>query len=409
MRTLLQINTTLNRGSTGRIAEQIGVTAMTAGWNSFIAHGARYRNPSRLQAIQIDSLWSEWVHCGWRSLLLDRHGLGSTLATKRLIHRIEHEIRPDIIHLHNTHGYYLNYRVLFDYLAKTDIPVVWTLHDCWPFTGHCTHFDLIGCDRWKTGCHDCPQRNAYPSSLFVDRSEENYRLKRRLFTSLAGRLTLVPVSEWLGEIVRQSFIGNCPVRVIRNGVDTGLFKPSDTSEIIARYALGSKWIILGVASPWSDRKGLPDFIGLRSLLSQKDYAIVLVGLSQAQISNLPEGIIGIKQTQNVQELVQWYSAADVFFNPTYEDNFPTVNLEAISCGTPVVTYRTGGSPEAVTSITGSVVEQGNLHEALASLITHCSRNRGIMRMNCRNYAEQHFDKDFCFPKYMELYNEISSK
>lgn len=409
MRTLLQINTTLNRGSTGRIAEQIGVTAMTAGWNSFIAHGARYRNPSRLQAIQIDSLWSEWVHCGWRSLLLDRHGLGSTFATKRLIHRIEHEIRPDIIHLHNTHGYYLNYRVLFDYLAKTDIPVVWTLHDCWPFTGHCPYFDLIKCERWKTGCYACPQLKAYPKSFFRDNSRKNWELKKALFAALKDRLMLVPVSDWLANLLQQSFFAGMKFRTIHNGVDIDTFRPRPINQVAEEYGLQSRYIIIGVASPWSERKGLTDFIRLRTCLPLEQYAIILVGLSPKQMLALPAGITGIERTQDVAELAGLYGAADVFVNPTYEDNYPTVNLEAMACGTPVITYRTGGSPEAVSSTTGFVVDQGDIEQLAAAVRTITMAGKQAYSAVCRKRAEEHFNKNMCFQEYLNLYNALIAK
>lgn len=405
MPTLLQINTTLNSGSTGRIAEGIGLTAKNNGWDCYVAHGARYKNVSQLHPIQVGNYFNEIIHGGWYSLLCDHHGLGSIHATKCLIKKIDTIIKPDIIHLHNIHGYYLNYRLLFEYLQTVNIPVVWTLHDCWAFTGHCVHFDLIKCNKWQTQCCQCPQRGCYPKSFILDHSFDNYQLKKRLFTSLSDRLIIVPVSNWLAGLVKQSFLKDSRIQVIHNGIDIKSFEPSnDMNELVERNQINNK-IILGVAAPWSERKGLLDFIKLRSILPLSDYTIVLIGLTKKQIIHLPKGIIGLERTQNIQELAKWYSVANVFFNPTYEDNYPTVNLEAIACGTPVVTYRTGGSPEAINT-TGVVVNQGDLNGAIEAIRMLCSENQILLRTQCRTYAEQNFDRNQCFHQYLDLYNTI---
>ncbi len=406
MKTLLQINTTLNYGSTGRIAEEIGLLARQKGWNCYMAHGPRMKNESRLQTIQVNSSLDEKIHGGWYSLLRDRHGLGSRHATKRLVERLRSEIKPDIIHLHNIHGYYLNYEVLFDYLRKEDIPVVWTLHDCWPFTGHCTHFDFIGCDKWKTQCHHCPQTAAYPKSLFVDNSFSNYRLKSRLFSSVADNLTFIPVSAWLAELLQNSFLKGCRTKVIHNGIDLNIFRPCDVRNLVVHPGLNDRKVILGVASPWTDRKGLKDFIRLRGMLPMSEYVCVVVGVSEKQAAELPDGMIGIRRTQNIQELVAWYAAADVFVNPTYEDNYPTTNLEAMACGTPVITYRTGGSPEALTARTGRVVGQGRLNHVVDAVHSLVAEDRDNLSSECRAHAERCFDREKCFQSYVGLYQEL---
>lgn len=409
MATLLQINTTLNYGSTGRIAEQIGLTAREQGFECAIIHGPRMKNPSQLTAIQANSSFDEKIHGVWYSRLLDRHGLGSRRATEKLVRKIDSEIKPDIIHLHNIHGYYINYQVLFEYLHTVSTPVVWTLHDCWTFTGHCCYFDSVGCERWKESCYKCPLKHSYPQSLLCDRSAENYQLKKDLFSAISDRLTLVPVSEWLAQLVKQSFLKQCGIKTIHNGIDLQMYSPAVSKNLIEKYELAGKSIILGVAAPWSKRKGLDDFIRLHELLPSTQYAIVLIGLSDKQLADLPAGIIGIKRTQNVQELAQWYSAADVFVNPTYEDNYPTTNLEAMACGTPVITYRTGGSPEAVTPDTGLVVEKGDLAGLVAAIRTATSWNRDEIRQNCRKRAENHFDRQLCFQSYIDLYNNLIHK
>ena len=291
MKRLVEINAAVNYGSTGRIAEAIGLVAQREGWECTMVHGPRYVNPSQLPCICTQGKWGDRMH-GVRSLLLDGHGLGSKRATERLVRRLD-ALQPDVVHLHNVHGYYLNYEVLFRWLQRADCKVVWTLHDCWPFTGHCTYFDFIGCDRWKSGCHDCPQLRAYPRSLFVDRTSRNYELKRELFTSLGDRLTLVPVSHWLEELVKESFFKGTAVQTIYNGIDTNVFRPRGNKP--------ARDYVLGVASPWCERKGFNDFIALRSELPA-DVDIVLVGLTRKQVEALPDGIVGIERTQNVDQL-----------------------------------------------------------------------------------------------------------
>lgn len=401
---LFQINVAVNQGSTGRIAEQIGCAAMASGWDSYIAYG-RGAGKSSSKTIKIGSKIGVHLHA-LLTRITDRHGLYSRLATERLIRKIK-KISPDIIHLHNIHGYYINYKILFEYLQNTDIPVVWTLHDCWSMMGHCTHFEYAKCDRWKTGCYDCPEKKSYPASLLIDRSRRNYIEKRELFTSVKN-MTIVPVSNWLGGVVQESFLGKYDVKVIHNGIDISTFQPLP-SDIKERYGIVDKKIILGVASPWSSRKGLTDFFELHRHISSNKYQIVLIGLSEDQIKSLPNGIIGLARTESVEELAQWYSVADVFVNPTYEDTYPTTNLEAISCGTPVVTYKTGGSPESVTSETGRVVGKGDIASLAKAIELLCAEDREILRNRCREYAVAHFDKQECFKKYIELYEQIINK
>ena len=401
---LLQINVAINYGSTGKISEQIGSLVMQRGWNSYIAHG-RYINHSKSQAIKVGGLL-DWIYHALMTRITDRHGLSSRFATRKLIRKIS-AINPDIIHLHNIHGYYINYKILFEYLQNTDIPVVWTFHDCWSMTGHCTYFEYAKCDRWKTGCYDCPEKKSYPASLLIDRSRRNYIEKRELFTSVKN-MTIVPVSNWLGGIVKESFLGKYDVEVIHNGIDISTFQPLP-SDIKERYGIVDKKIILGVASPWSRRKGLIDFFELYRHISSNKYQIVLIGLSEDQIKSLPNGIIGLARTESVEALAQWYSVADVFVNPTYEDTYPTTNLEAISCGTPVVTYKTGGSPESVTSETGRVVDKGDIAGLAKAIESLCAEDREVLRNRCREYAVAHFDKQECFKKYIDLYAEIIQK
>lgn len=407
MPTIVQINS-FDSGSTGNIAKQINTIAEKSGYKTYFLFG-RYWKGQHEQPdthIKIGIRFDCFLHL-IKARLFDALGLGSRYATKKLIQLLE-QLQPDIVHLHNIHGYYVNYPILFNYFKEHNIRVIWTLHDCWTMTGHCSHFDLIKCDRWKTQCHDCPIKNEYPKSIFLDRSRENYQLKKSLFTSLGNRLTLIPVSYWLEDIVKESFFKDSSIHTIHNGIALDTFTPQSTESVISKYQLENKTVLLGVAAPWTARKGFNDFLKLRESLPER-YAIIMVGLSPKQIAELPDGIIGIERTQNVNELAQLYSAADIFINTTYEDNYPTVNLEAIACGTPVITYRTGGSPESVTPQTGRVVEQGNMEQLVQAIRELETSDRNQMRLACRTYAEANFDKQKCFQEYIDLYNNILNK
>lgn len=401
MKKLLQINSVVNTGSTGRIAEEIGALATAHGWESHIAYG-RYGNPSTSNSIKIGGVLDTYWHV-LQTKLFDKHGMASKRATKKFVKKIE-QINPDIIHLHNIHGYYINIKILFDYLALKSIPVVWTLHDCWSFTGHCSYFDMAKCDKWKTECNKCPQKNGYPSSLFADRSKENFYLKKELFNSLTN-LKLVPVSEWLNALVNNSFLNKVPTRVIHNGLDLEKFSNKSTKTVLERYGLKDNFVILGVANIWNRRKGFSDFIELSKNLDANE-RIVLVGLNDKQLKSLPKNIIGIKKTESIDELCEFYSVADVFVNLTYEDNFPTTNIEALACGTPVITYKTGGSPEAISEKSGFVVDQGSIELVLKYTRRIKEQKKENYAKSCRERAEEFFDKNSKYNEYLDLYNEL---
>jgi len=407
MKTLLQINATVNTGSTGRIAEEIGQRAIAAGYDSYIAYGREARN-SQSKLIQVGSKWNNRWH-GFISLLFDAHGFASMCATRRLVNQID-EIKPDVILFHNLHGYYLNIVVLLNYLKSKNIPIFWTLHDCWPFTGHCSYFDAVSCEKWKTHCEHCPNQKGYPKSLFLDRSKHNFDRKKALLTALPN-VTFVPVCKWMGSIVEGSFMKGRPQHVIYNGTNIEVFKPKDIdtiAKIRAKYGIKGERIVLGVASTWDKRKGLLDFEWLNTQLLD-NYQIVLVGLSAEQVENLSKGIVGIPRTESVQELAALYSLADVFVNPTYVDNFPTTNIEALACGTPVITYNTGGSPESIDENTGIIVPKGDkgaLREAIVKIVTNKEKYSAD---NCRKRAVENFNKDDRFGDYIQLFNEALNK
>lgn len=402
MKTLLQLNVTANWGSTGKIAEQIGLAAQAAGWDSYIAYG-RSMNPSKNKLIKVGSKIGVYEHYV-ENKLLDNEGLASRFSTRRFLKVINH-IKPDVVHLHNIHDHWLNFPLLFEYLSQKRIPVVWTQHDQWATTGHCLLVPF-GCEKWKTECYKCPQSKWHS----LDCSRRNYRMKKNLMAELPS-LTIVPVSEWLGAEIAQSHLKNRPIEVIHNGIDLNVFRPQQVNaHFIEKFRnkkqnFGDKILVLGVSSVWNKSKGLMDFI---KLSHDERMQVILIGVPADIRKELPENIISFGRTQNQLELAMFYTIADVFVNPTYGDMFPTVNLEALACGTPVVTYNTGGSPEALSSETGTVVEQGNIN-ALINAITAIPAKRTTqdknMSLACRERAERLFDKNKCFEKYIEIYNK----
>lgn len=403
MKKLLLINVSANSGSTGRIAEEIGQTAMQHGYESYFAYG-RTGRASKSHLIRIGNDFDIKIH-GIESRLFDNHGFSSRRATRKLIEEIE-RIKPDVINLHNVHGYYLNVEILFNYLATRQIPVVWTLHDCWPFTGHCAHFMRIGCEKWKTECHHCENLGHYPKS-WTDNSCRNFQKKKTLFSQLQN-LTFVAPCRWMADCLGESFLKDYPSKVIYNGTDLEVFRPyaaNDMQPLKNAYGLNGKKIALGVTNVWQQAKGWDDLMKLSEMLPD-DFCLVMIGLTDQQLTKLPKNIVGLKRTENVQELAKWYSLADVFVNPTYVDNFPTTNIEALACGTPVITYKTGGSPEAVDEKTGIVVEQGNVQQ-LKSAIENMANRKEACSVECRKRSEMCFDKKNRFEDYVRLFDELT--
>ncbi len=288
---------------------------------------------------------------GVMARIFDNEGFNAKAATKKLIAQIE-EYDPDIIHLHNLHGYCINVEILFDYLKKADKKVFWTLHDCWAFTGHCAYFHTVKCNKWQTKCENCPQKNEYPTSKVLSRAESNFERKKATFTGVRD-MTIITPSHWLADLVKKSFLKEYPVKVVHNGIDTSVFKPTP-SDIRVRYGLEDKKIVIGVAQVWADRKGLGDFLKLSNMLDES-YKIVLVGLTDKQVSELPDNILGITRTKNATELAQWYTAADVFVNPSREETFGLTTVEAMACGTPVVVYKGTACEEIVEN---AIAEKG---------------------------------------------------
>jgi putative colanic acid biosynthesis glycosyltransferase len=394
---VLQINTTANSASHGRIAAGIGKQLIQGGHKSYIAYGRTgYECGSEL--IKTGDKFDQGLHY-LKSRLIDRHGFGSGYSTSRLVRKIQ-RIEPDVVHLHNLHGYYLNVAVLFRFLKKWGKPVIWTFHDNWPITGHCSYFEHMNCFKWRTGCFKCPNIRGYPGSWGIDNSQSNFYEKKELFTGI-GNMVLVSPSEWLANYLRQSFLAEYDIKVINNGVDVGSFRPVSDILVRKQYSLQKKYI-LGVANIWDARKGLKDFIKLRSKLD-RNTDIVLVGLSQKQIDSLDCGIIGISRTESIEDLAALYSGAEAFVNPTYLDNFPLVNIEALACGTPVITYETGGSHESIGSFSGLGVKKGNndaLYDAVVSVLYNADRYNAL---SCRRRAIELYSAENRYNDYVDLY------
>ena len=392
---ILIINSVCGNGSTGRIAADTYHVLKNAGHECRVAFGiGTSSNMPAEDTYKFNSRFGYYLHNAL-SRITDRAGFYSPIATRRLLRYIR-EYDPDVIQLHNLHGYYVNIKMLFQFLRKLGKPVIWTLHDCWALTGHCVHFALAGCRRWKEGCYRCPQKGTYPISLLCDRSKKNYRQKRQLFTGISDMQIITPC-EWLAELTRMSYLSKYPIHVIHNGIDLSLFGPT-SCDFREKSGLASKKIVLGVAGVWSDKKGLRDFVQLSELI-ESDCKLVLVGLSKEQISTLPPNIIGIEKTQNITELAGLYSTADVFVNLTREDNFPTVNLEALACGTPVITYATGGCPEAVDDSCGIVLHEKSPQAVLAAL----PQAMNLDPTACTKRAAECYNKEDRYLDYLNLY------
>jgi len=394
---VLQINSFFSAGGPPRIVNGIYDVLKSEGIECKIA-AAREKVYAEADSIRIGSKVGVYMNA-LKARLLDNEGFNAVRDTQRLIQQIK-EYNPDIIHLHNLHGYYINVEILFDYLRQCGKPIVWTLHDCWAMTGHCAYFEAAKCNQWKTACINCTQLKTYPVSVGAGRVGKNYALKQKCFSGIEN-LTIVTPSAWLAEYVKQSLLSEYDVKVIHNGISLQQFSGKKGS-FIERHNLQGKRILLGVAQVWNERKGFNDFLKLAEMLND-EFKIVLVGLSQKQINELPSSILGIERTNSVEELAEIYSSSDIFVNFTYEDNFPTVNIESLACGTPVLTYKTGGSPEAIDDTCGWVVEQGDLHSAVQIIKNMQDKSR--YTESCIKRSKK-FDRDARYREYIELYTEL---
>ncbi len=383
-------------GSTGRIMLQIADRAREQGHEVYTFSRAWDKQPPAPVGHAFFGTVLDNVIHHTVGPFFGKNEMLSARGTRMLIRRLE-EIAPDVIHLHNLHGWYIHVPVLFDYIRKKGIRVVWTLHDCWAFTGNCCYFTAAGCDKWKSGCHDCPIHRAYPGTR-RDVTDKMWQNKKSWFLGLPN-MTLVAPSHWLAGLVRDSFLKEYPVRVIHNGIDLSIFRPRE-SDFRRRYRCEDKYILLGVALGWGPRKGTDVFVELARRLDTS-YQIVLVGTDDGIDRMLPPNIISIHRTHNQEELAEIYTAADLFVNPTREENFPTVNLESLACGTPVLTFKTGGSPECIDGSCGSVVPCDDV-EALLDEIRRIRREAPYTEEACLARARAFAMQDR-FDEYISLY------
>lgn len=392
---VLQISSNWGHGGPGGVEKDLYQVIVDSGNECVVAYG-RDDIPDNVPSIQIGSKFGTYCH-GLSARIIDNAGFGSRKVTEQFIKKID-ECNPDIIQLHNLLGYYINIEILFDYLKTCGKPIVWTVHDCWPFTGHCINFERTGCRKWIQGCHDCPLKHDYPQRYFLDNSKRNWIKKRTSFTGVPN-MTIVSPSEWLRNLLLQSFMKEYPIEVINNGIDLNIFKPTESS-IREKYQTENKKLLLAVAGVWNEMKG--EYL-LYELASKLDNPYVLVMIGTKSSKTVPSNIISLDRTDNIKELVEWYTAADVFVNPTLGDNYPTVNLEAMACGTPVVTNNTGGSGEIAANEAGRIVYSKSADEFVQK-IKECYE---AQIPQDRIMAKAHeFDSRKCYEKYIEIYKEI---
>lgn len=378
---ILLLNSVCGIRSTGRICTDLAQELEAQGHEVRIAYG-RENVPEtyRKIAVRIGSDTLVRIN-GVKARLLDNEGLNAAWETKAFIRWVK-RYDPDVIHLHNIHGYYLNYQILFEYLRTCGKRIIWTLHDCWAFTGHTAYCDAIGCEKWKTGCGPCPQIREYPKA-YSDRSRRNWEDKKRAFTGIP-HLTIVTPSNWMAGLVKASFLKEYPVRVIHNGIDTTQFRPLP-NDFKRRYGMEGRKMLLGVATAWDENKGFSDYLRLADRLGD-EYSVVLVGVTPEQKEKLPPNVLGICRTDSVKELACIYSAADVLLNLSRTENYPTVILEAASCGTPCVSYDVGGSGE----IADVVVDKGDLAavaEAVRKMSGQSDKPVTDKRVTASEYSE----------------------
>lgn len=391
---------TVSYGSTGTIMYNILNEAKENGISvyGYYGIGRECNNLIQIGNTFINKLFSKLSH------LTGLMGCFAILQTIKLIKTFKRN-KVEVVHLHNLHISFINYSILFNYFKKSSIHVVWTLHDCWAFTGHCPYFDMEKCEKWKTGCHHCPQYKKYPQSSF-DNSKFMWRLKKKWFTGIQNMVIVTP-SNWLANLVKESFLCEYQVVVINNGVDLSVFKPTTSNFRITNGIDKNKFLILGVAFDWGKRKGFDIFIELSRMLDSELFQIVLVGVDDNLKKKLSNNIIFINKTSNKQELAKIYSAADLFVNPTREETFGLVNIEAQACGLPVVTFRSGGSPETINKQTGSVVECDDV-VAMREEIIRIYREHPFKKSDCVERAKN-YDINKKYKEYVRLYNEIVTK
>lgn len=399
---VVQINGVRQKGSTGKIVTDISNLMDLEAIENYIVYSG-YRETKAPNSIPMGGFVNVKAH-QLLGYVFGNTGFHSSFRTWKMLSLLK-KMKPDVVHLHNLHGYFINIKLLLNFLKIQNIPTVWTLHDCWVLTGHCTHFDHVECDKWQANCQHCPQVKRFPYSLLLDRSKKLHQLKKALLMDF-DKLQVVTVSNWLQEIVKKSYLASKSMVVIPNGVNLDVFHPQADLNKRIQYAIEDKFVILGVSNTWGIRKGLDKFIRLSSMIPN-DWKIVLLGLSAEQIKGLPHSIIGIQRTKDMKELKDWYCAADVFVSLSLEETMGLVVVEAMACGTPIVVYDTTASPELVGQDCGYIVSHNNIDELLEALGKIKKNGKKKYSQNCIDHVCKNYDKEKNYRRYFDLYARIS--
>lgn len=397
---IVQINAVCSSGSTGRICAELNEVLLANGHEGLILYGNG--NSDYAHSQKVSSEWGVKLH-GLMSRILGKNAAYSPLATKRILGALR-SYAPDVVHLHNLHGNYANLKPLLRYLAKHDIPTVLTLHDCWFFTGKCTHYTAEGCYKWETGCHNCPKlREDIPSWLF-DRTAEMWEEKKRLFKAIP-RSAVVGVSDWITDEAKRSFLADASIVTrIYNWIDLNVFYPRNENR--RKFGISeNKFAILCISAGWS--KNAPrteDLIALANRLGS-DSEIILAGVVNFA-DNLPENIKCIGYLTSTDDLAQLYSACDVYVHLSREDTFGKVIAEALACGTPAIVYNATACPEIVREGCGYVVESGNIDAILERINDVKTEGKAAFRANCVSFVQANFAKDKLIGDTIALYHSL---
>lgn len=393
---ILQINAVYGFKSTGIIVKDIEKLLNDNSHTVYVAYQTALNPPPN--SYKIGSRLDYKLHALY-ARVFGRQAYASRCATKGLIKYIK-RISPDIVHFHNLHSNYINLNMLCDFLAKRKIPTVITMHDCWYFTGKCTHYAAVKCDRWQTTCGNCPQNKAEQPSLFFDCTAKVLKDKTDHLNKLKN-LTLVGCSEWVATEARKSLLKNATIKTVYNGVDTSIFKPHD-SNFKEKHSLNNKFVILGIADKWC--LDINKEAVTRIISENIDAQILVIGCTQAQKDYFKSynNVLCLDYISDRQELADIYAASDVFVNLTHADTLPTVNMESICCGTPVITYNCCGSPELIDSDSGFVVEENDIN----TLLLKIKQIKDTPLLFDVKEKQKKFDKNTCYNRYLDIYNSL---
>lgn len=342
-----------------------------------------------------------WIHSRL-FLLFGIQDIFSFFDTIHLVKKLSN-YNPDIIHLHLINDKFLNIPLFVKFVNKKEIPVMWTMHDCRAFTGGCPYFDEVGCNKWKSGCGNCPQKETW-----TDQTNWQWSFRNKWHNKIKN-LTIVTPSKWLASFVEQSFLKNKPCFTIYNGVDTEKFSATSNIDVLTNYSIRKdKKLVLGCAINWEARKGLYYFEQLVSILPTNYQIVIVGGITERDRKKLAnKGVIVVGRTKSVEEMIAWYQNAAVFVNPTMADNFPTTNIEALASGTPVVTFKTGGSAESLSEDCGIAIERGNLKALADAIILVVEHGNKFPASACINRSLAFSNAQF--NDYVELYHSIIQK